>query len=342
MTTPEPAASVIVPTYQGGHRLPVLFDALVAQDASDPWEVVVVVDGSTDDTRDVLEAYRDRLPLRVIDSPPPHGVVAALNAGFAAARGRVLIRCDDDLTPSPGMVRLHLDHHLGHDDIGVSCLTRDTPSSAPYVTAYGAAAAARRRRQFSERPAALRWIDWSAHNSVTRAAWDRLDHGFDPRFVYGQDSELAFRLVRSGLTVVLDPALEIEHRGACLSAANRVPRAYVAGASRSLFQRVHGATHDVADAVPTTTAQHVWAAGTRLTARVLRSWTAYERLGRGVEAALPRLTPRLGGLLVAFSVEAAGRAGRRHGPADLSTFRAQKGRETARERSRPQDDPGQR
>ena len=46
-----------------------------------------------------------------------------------------------------------------------------------------AVTAKRRLEQWYTRPPALRWGDWSAHNSVTRAAWERLDHGFDPRFV---------------------------------------------------------------------------------------------------------------------------------------------------------------
>ncbi|MFL6150814.1 MAG: glycosyltransferase family 2 protein [Ornithinibacter sp.] len=325
-------ASVIVPSHRGTHRLPALLDALARQDHPGPWEVLVVLDGVLDDSPEVLEGWQARLPLRVLRSEEPRGVVAALNDGFAAARGRVLIRCDDDLTPEPHMVRGHVENHRGRDDLGVSCAMRDVVTDTPYARTYGAATGRRRLEQWYTRPAALRWVDWSAHNSVTRAAWQRLDHGFDPRFVYGQDSELGYRLARSGVRIVVDPALEIEHRGAALSAANRVPRAYVAGASRALFERVHGTSHAAAEPAPASAREHVWATAVAAVAWALRDWSSYQRLGRVVERSAPRLPRALGSRLVALATEAAGRAGRLHGPTDLSTLTTQKVRELDRER----------
>ncbi|PKW27071.1 glycosyl transferase family 2 [Phycicoccus duodecadis] len=302
------------------------------QDTTEPWEVLVVLDRVHDESPAVIDAFRDRLPLRALHSPAPHGVVAALNVGYDQARGRVLIRCDDDLTPAPDMVRRHVAHHRGRDDVGVSCAMRDVPSATAYWDTYGREAAARRTAQWYDREPDRRWVDWSAHNSVTRTAWSRLDHGFDPRFVYGQDSELGFRLARSGVRIVVDPALEIEHRGAPLSAANRVPRAYVAGASRSLFQRVHGEAHEVTVPLRRGLRTRAWDAGTALTAAALTEWRHYELLGRGAESASRRLPPNVGRRVVAFCVESAGRAGRRHGSTDLSTYRPQKSRELQRER----------
>ncbi len=213
---------------------------------------------------------------------------------------------------------------------------RDVAADTPYARTYGAATGRRRLEQWYTRPAALRWVDWSAHNSVTRVAWERLDHGFDPRFVYGQDSEVGYRLARSGVTIVVDPELEIEHRGAALSAANRVPRAYVAGASRALFERVHGASHAAAESDPASTRERVWTAAVDVLAWGLRDWSSYQRLGRVVEATAPRLPRAVGARSVALAIEAAGRAGRLHGPADLSTLTTQKGRELARERQAPE------
>lgn len=335
-----PAASVIVPSHRGGHRLPALLDALSRQDYTGAWEVLVVLDGVLDDSPQVLEEWQDRVPLRVLRSASPRGVVAALNDGFAAARGRVLIRCDDDLTPAPHMVRAHVEHHEGRDDLGVSCPMRDVVPDTPYTRTYGAATSRRRLEQWYSRPPSLRWVDWSAHNSVTRAAWDRLDHGFDPRFVYGQDSELGYRLFRSGVTIIVDPALEVEHRGAAMSAANRVPRAFVAGASRALFEQVHGASHDAADPGPRSARQRAWTAAVHLVAWVLRDWSGYRRLGRVLEASAPRLPRPLSARLVALAVESAGRAGRLYGPDDLTTLTSQKERELDRERAQHQ--PGDR
>ena len=62
-----PALSVVVPTRGGAARLPVLLDALAAQAVPEPWEVVVVLDGDVDGSRDVIEAYADRLPLHLVE-----------------------------------------------------------------------------------------------------------------------------------------------------------------------------------------------------------------------------------------------------------------------------------
>lgn len=330
---PFPVASVIVPSHRGAHRLPVLLHALSRQDCEEPWEVVVVLDGVLDDTPAVLAQWQDRIMLRVITHDQPRGVVHALNAGYGAARGRVLIRCDDDLTPAPHMVRGHVRHHRERDDVGVSCPMRDVPVDTAFGRTYGTAAGRLRLQQWYSRPPDRRWVDWSAHNSITRDAWNRLDHGFDPRFVYGQDSELGYRLARSGVGIIVDPSLEIEHRGTALSAANRVPRAFVAGSSRALFRAVHGVSHEERSTEDTITlGQRSWRLGVLATALVLRRWTQFVQLGRIVEVVAPRLPSPAGRRLTALAVEAAGRSGLLHGPPDLASLAGQKSREIARER----------
>ena len=93
-------ASLVVPSYRGASHLPVLFEALRRQDFDGRWEAVIVLDGVEDESPEIIEKYDD-LPLRMVAFEENRGRSAALNVGFAAARGRVLIRCDDDLEPIP-------------------------------------------------------------------------------------------------------------------------------------------------------------------------------------------------------------------------------------------------
>ena len=88
----------------------------------------------------LVGTYRDRLPLHVVvrASTRPASPRPRSGTGFAAASGRVLIRCDDDLTPAPDMVRRHLAHHRSADrPIGVMGATRDLLPETPYARAYG-------------------------------------------------------------------------------------------------------------------------------------------------------------------------------------------------------------
>jgi GT2 family glycosyltransferase len=327
-------ASVIVPTYRGEARIRPLLDALVRQDYPGPWEVVVSVDGIVDSTRAVVEEYVDRLSVRCVVSDEPRGVTHALNDGFASAAGQVLIRCDDDFTPGPDMVRRHVEWHRKHPRVGVSCAYRDVEVDSPFGRAYGRQAATRRREQWYAREPEHRWMDWAGHNSISKDVWDELS-GFDPRFRYGQDSEFGWRLKQAGVRILVDPALEIEHRGAPVSAANRIPRGFVAGASRRQFTSVHEASHSGTESSrPHGLLARGWRASTSATARLIRTQQGYQRLGGIVERALSVVPRPVGQRLVAWAVESAAVAGERHGPDNLDSLGRQKDREIAAEHHR--------
>ena len=303
----------------------------MAQDLAQPWELLVAVDGVLDDTAAVLETYTDRLPLRIVVSAEPRGLVATLNDACAQARGRILVRCDDDLTPAPDFLRRHLAWHKGRTDVGVVGPTRDVFPDTRYAAVYGRPANRRLLQIIYGRDPGSRWMSWAAHNSLHRDAWARAG-GFDPRFVYGQDSELGWRLSRQGVEIVVDAALEVEHRGPSTTAAGRVPRAFVSGASRRLFDQVHpGARPPVAR--PRGLGL-VWDGAVTFLAVTVRPIAGYERIGRLLDRTIPFLPDGIAGRLVALSVEAAGRSGHRHGSTDLTTYRARKAAELAAERRR--------
>ena len=87
-----PVVSVIIPTYNRGWILREAIDSVLAQDYSD-FELIVVDDGSTDDTRAILGTYgRDIIVLQ----QPNQGVSAARNRGIAESRARLVAFLDSD------------------------------------------------------------------------------------------------------------------------------------------------------------------------------------------------------------------------------------------------------
>src|SRR5579863_6170616 len=113
----KPFISVLLPVYNGAATIVPALDSLVAQDyPADRYEVIVVNDGSTDDTARVVA---DRQNLRYIELPHNMGISPALNAGLDAARGEILVIFNDDCLAAPDYLGqlvlgyLRLDKPLG-------------------------------------------------------------------------------------------------------------------------------------------------------------------------------------------------------------------------------------
>jgi glycosyltransferase involved in cell wall biosynthesis len=92
MNTKKPAVSVIIPTYNRGWILGEAVDSVLAQEF-EGFELIVVDDGSTDNTRDILETYANEL---IILSQNNRGVSAARNRGIAAAGAPLIAFLDSD------------------------------------------------------------------------------------------------------------------------------------------------------------------------------------------------------------------------------------------------------
>lgn len=95
--------SVIIPTYQHGRTLPMCLDSLLSQTRR-PDEIIVVNNGSTDDTISRLDVYLDRIIY--IDFTDNQGAPAARMAGFERSTGSLLLFCDADVVAEPTMLEI--------------------------------------------------------------------------------------------------------------------------------------------------------------------------------------------------------------------------------------------
>jgi glycosyltransferase involved in cell wall biosynthesis len=304
--------SVVVPTRGGAARLSSLLAALRAQGHAD-WEAVVVIDGDVDGSADVLAREAVGMPVHTVVLPENRGRSTALNTGFAAATGDVLLRCDDDLVPGPDHLARHAAHHEG-PPVGVVGLYANVLPPGPYADVYGTDADARLRGgAYAAAPGAT-WRYWAGYASVTAETFRRVGD-YDLRYrAYGwEDADWGYRLHRLGVPVVVDPRLEVPHLAASASTAARAQRAFYSGAARRTFEELHAADLAWQQVLPPPDAgRGVWGAAVRGVARVLdeRRVVGAGRLADRALGFLPRAVGHKG---VALLVEAAALSGHRAG-----------------------------
>ena len=197
--------SVVVPAYNAAETLPACLAALAAQDAaSDSYEVILVDDGSTDNTAAIAKAAG----VRVIRQPNA-GPAAARNRGADAACGQLLFFTDADCAPTPGWITALSAPFADPRVAGAkgAYLTRQT-AVVPRFTQL-------EYQDRYDRMAQAETIDFvDTYSAAYRRDVFAASGGFDPTFPTAsvEDQELSFRLAALGHRMVFVGAAQVYHR----------------------------------------------------------------------------------------------------------------------------------
>jgi glycosyltransferase involved in cell wall biosynthesis len=108
--------SIVLPTHNGARYLSEAIEACLGQTWANI-ELVVVVDGSRDDTESVLAGFDDGR-MRVLRHKENRGLPEALNTGFSATKGRYLTWTSDDNLYAPGALATMADYLDAHPHVG--------------------------------------------------------------------------------------------------------------------------------------------------------------------------------------------------------------------------------
>jgi GT2 family glycosyltransferase len=227
MSLPRPRCefSVVIPTRDKAASLRATLSCLLTNSLRSGFEVVVVDDGATDDTAQVLRAFAADHPAVRTVAGPGRGRAAARNAGAAAATGRQLVFLDDDVLTGPTFLSAH--RAAARPDTFVHGPLREFPGARRWLARHAGANAPklagealavlagnghRLLRNTLETlvlsmahgrvPAVAPWLTCvGANTAVPRHAFEAAG-GFDEGFGRGwgcEDLELGVRLVAAGL-----------------------------------------------------------------------------------------------------------------------------------------------
>jgi peptidoglycan/xylan/chitin deacetylase (PgdA/CDA1 family)/GT2 family glycosyltransferase len=201
--------SVIIPTYDRVDRLQSCLASLnrQTQPVTD-WEVVVVIDGSTDGTREMLAGLATPYRLRVCEQDHL-GTGAALKRGVAAASGCYCLFLGDNVVAQPDLVGEHL--RAQQANRGVVCLGPIKLTPTPQADWYAREFVEHWNQHYTGLNAgAPSWFDCSADNlSAPRAAIVEAD-GFVADLSASFEVELAHNLERHGLGVMFIAQAAVE------------------------------------------------------------------------------------------------------------------------------------
>lgn len=123
ISSPHTASiSVIMPCYNAEATLQRAVESIRAQ-SIDNWELIIVNDGSEDDTASIASSYAAKDKRIRLINRPHEGVVAASNAGFEASCGDLIARMDADDASHPNRLKRQLEELRKYPQLGaVSCL----------------------------------------------------------------------------------------------------------------------------------------------------------------------------------------------------------------------------
>jgi len=173
-----------------------VLESLLSQDFEGNKEVIVVNDGSTDTSRDLIRSFEREGKIRVIDQPN-QGAVAATNNGFQAARYNIICSVDSDVVLHRDWLRKII---MEFDDPQVGAVQGyyKTPKNISFwakMMGYDV------EKRYDDIPGKYVTQVCTGDTAYRRVAVDQAGL-FDPAFVYGYDNDMSYRLQKAGYKLV--------------------------------------------------------------------------------------------------------------------------------------------
>jgi GT2 family glycosyltransferase len=244
--------TVVIPTYNRSDLLAKALEGYSAQ--SSPVlirELLVVDDGSSDDTDAMVQTWihRSPFPLRYLRQPN-RGPAAARNFGIREAHSSVVLFTDSDIIPERDLVEQHLQAHNANPQVSSAVLGYVTWSPevrvTPFMRWYGERGALFAYGQF-RRKRELDFRFFYTCNLSLKTDFLRSSGQFDEEFRSAnfEDIELGYRLAKNGMRLVYNPqAVAYHYQSFTFDEACR--KALANAPARKLFLKKEAGQHVLA------------------------------------------------------------------------------------------------
>ncbi len=238
--------SVIIPTFNRAAALDLCLAALSSQVVDADWEIVIVDDGSTDETEDVVQRYAKTFPVPIAYQRQQNaGPARARNVGIEASRGAIILFIGDDIIASgDDYLSQHVAWHAGRFSapgiavLGLTTWNESMMTVTPFMRWLESGGPQFAYGDLQDGDVADARYFYTSNVSIKRAFLG--DDRFDERFRRAafEDFELAHRLERRGLAIAYNSTARATHLHA-ISMAGYLRRARVAGQSAALVGQIH-------------------------------------------------------------------------------------------------------
>ncbi len=199
---PWPGISVVVCTYNGKRTIRDTLEGLRKVEYPN-FEVIVVVDGSTDGTEEVVREYGFRMIVT-----ENRGLSSARNTGMRAAKGEIVAYIDDDARPDPHWLTYLAATFLKSDFVGVGGPNLAPPQDGPIAGCVARSPGGPMHVLLTDREA--EHIP-GCNMSFRKWALEAIQ-GFDTRFrIAGDDVDVCWRLQKQGWKLGFSPAALVWH-----------------------------------------------------------------------------------------------------------------------------------
>ncbi|MBI4062453.1 glycosyltransferase family 2 protein [Candidatus Gottesmanbacteria bacterium] len=202
--------SIVIPNWNGSTLLSKHLPAITQ--ARGISEIVVVDDGSTDDSVELL--HREFPRVRVIEADRHEGFASAVNTGVAKAVGEIVVLLNTDCEPEKKFLEKLLPHFGDANVFAVGCLDKSMEGRRIVLRGRGVA---RWRRGFYVHQrgevdkSTTAWVSGGS-GAFRKSMWDKLG-GMDSLFnpFYWEDIDLSYRALNAGYRLVFEKGSVVKH-----------------------------------------------------------------------------------------------------------------------------------